>query len=113
MSKRKNTEKLEDQQEELLKAINELKETLNLDDEDMETIKDWGIAILVTGVSAFVIYQLIKRIFGQKEEEAQEDIPDSAQVADLLKQQLTLFLAGFAKKKLNKFLASKGLADED
>lgn len=109
MSKRKNTETLEDQKEELLKAIDELRETLNLDEEDMETIKDWGVAILVAGVSAFVIYQLIKKVFGKKEEEEESgsNEVDTSQVSQLLKQQLALFLTAYAKKKLSSFLESK------
>ncbi len=109
MSKRKNAEKLEDQKDELLKAIDELRETLNLDEEDMETIKDWGIAILVTGVSALVIYQLIKKLSGNKKDDEQEDDDhdeDTFHVPQLLKQQLALFLAAYAKKKLSSFLAS-------
>lgn len=109
MSKRKNTETLEDQKEELLNAIDELRENLNLDEEDMETIKDWGIAILVTGASALVIYQLIRKLFGKKEDEEEDDNhkTDKSQVSELLKQQLTMFLAAYAKKKLDSFLKSK------
>ncbi len=122
MAKRKTTDNLEDQKEKLFQAVDQLKESLNLNDEEMQKIKDWGIALLLTGVSVFVVYRLIGTVLGYKKDvpvmsaEPSSDkkhLRKSSPVSSILKEQLALILVAFAKQRLVRFLESKNLMDED
>lgn len=45
-------------------TVEKLRQQLNLSDEEVITIKEWGVALLVTGVSVWILYRLVRRIFG-------------------------------------------------
>lgn len=122
MAKKNTTESFEDQKEKLFDALEELQESLNLSDEEVQTVKDWGVTLLVTGVSVFVVYRAIKKLFGHKKNvpvmEAKSSsngthIEESSPVARMIKEQLALFLIAFIKQRLSQFLESKGLLHEE
>ncbi len=121
MAKKNATDTLENEKEKLLEALEHLKESLNLGDDEIRVIKEWGVALLVTGVSVFVVYQLIKKVFGYKKDvpviEAEPSssrtrIKESSPVSRMIKEQLALFLIAFVKQRLMKFLESKHILDE-
>lgn len=122
MAKKNTTESFEDQKEKLFEAFEDLKESLNLDDEEVRLVKEWGVALLVTGVSVFIVYQLIRKLLGYKkdvpvmEADPSSDryhIKESSPVSRMIKEQLALFLIAFIKQRLVRFLESKHLSDED
>ena len=43
--------------------VERLQERTNLTDEEVVTIKEWGVALLVTGVSVWILYRIVRRIF--------------------------------------------------
>ena len=45
-------------------TVEKLRKQLNLSDEEVITIKEWGVALLVTGVSAWILYRIVRKIFG-------------------------------------------------
>ena len=45
-------------------TVEKLRQQLNLSDEEVITIKEWGVAVLVTGVSVWILYRIVKKIFG-------------------------------------------------
>lgn len=122
MAKHNSTETLEDQKEKLFEAIDQLRESLNLNDEEMRLVKDWGVALLVTGVSVFVAYRIIRSLFGYKKDvpvigakrsSSKHHIKEAAPISIMIKEQLALFLIAFIKERLIKFLEEKGLLNEE
>lgn len=122
MAKHKSTETLEDQKEKLFEAIDQLKESLNLSDEDMEVVKEWGVTLLVTGVSVFVVYRIIRSLFGYKkgvpviEAKPSSDrhhIREASPISRMIKEQVALFLIAFIRQRLVAFLEAKGLLNEE
>lgn len=121
MAKKNTTESFEDQKEKLFEALEDLKESLNLDDEEIRLVKEWGVALLVTGVSVFIVYQMIRKLMGYEKDvpvmEAdpssdRDHIKESSPVSRMIKEQLALFLIAFIKQRLVKYLESKKLFDE-
>ncbi len=47
--------------------VERLQERANLTDEEVVTIKEWGVALLVTGVSVWILYRIVRKIFGSSE----------------------------------------------
>ena len=45
-------------------TVEKLREQLNLSDEELTTLKEWGVALLVTGVSVWILYRIVRNIFG-------------------------------------------------
>ena len=45
-------------------TVEKISQQLNLSEEEVITIKEWGVALLVTGVSAWLLYRLVRKIFG-------------------------------------------------
>ena len=45
-------------------TVAKLGKQLNLSEEEITTIKEWGVALLVTGVSAWILYRIVRKIFG-------------------------------------------------
>ena len=45
-------------------TVEKLRQQLNLSEEEVITIKEWGIALLITGVSAWVLYRIVRTILG-------------------------------------------------
>ena len=43
--------------------VEKLRQRLNLSDEEVVTIKEWGIALLVTGVSVWILYRIVRKLF--------------------------------------------------
>ncbi len=41
-----------------------LQQQTNLTDEEVITVKEWGVALLVTGVSVWILYRIVRKIFG-------------------------------------------------
>ena len=69
MPKKSATDKLDDQKEKLQEIIEKLADQYDISDEDLNKIKEWGIALLITGVSAYIIYRILQGIFGFDDEE--------------------------------------------
>jgi hypothetical protein len=44
--------------------VERLQQQINLTDEEVITIKEWGVALLVTGVSVWILYRIVRKIFG-------------------------------------------------
>ncbi len=44
--------------------VERLQQQTNLTDEEVITIKEWGVALLVTGVSVWILYRIVRKIFG-------------------------------------------------
>ena len=42
----------------------QLQQRFNLTDQEVITIKEWGLALLVTGVSAWVLYRIVRTVLG-------------------------------------------------
>ena len=45
-------------------TVEKIRRQLNLSDEEVITIKEWGVALLVTGVSVWILYRIVRKIFG-------------------------------------------------
>ena len=45
-------------------TVEKLRKQLNLSHEEATTIKEWGVALLVTGVSAWILYRIVRKLFG-------------------------------------------------
>ena len=45
-------------------TVEKLRQQLNLSEEEVITIKEWGIALLVTGVSVWILYRIVRTILG-------------------------------------------------
>ncbi len=43
--------------------VERLQQQTNLTDEEVITIKEWGVALLVTGVSVWILYRIVRKIF--------------------------------------------------
>ncbi|MGB3781150.1 MAG: hypothetical protein WA960_22485 [Tunicatimonas sp.] len=43
--------------------VERLQQQTNLTDEEVVTIKEWGVALLVTGVSVWILYRIVRKIF--------------------------------------------------
>ena len=43
--------------------VERLQQQTNLTDEEVTTIKEWGVALLVTGVSVWILYRIVRKIF--------------------------------------------------
>lgn len=44
--------------------VERLQDQTNLTDEEVVTIKEWGVALLVTGVSVWILYRIVRKLFG-------------------------------------------------
>lgn len=45
-------------------SIEKLRLRFNLSDQEVVTIKEWGIALLITGASVWVLYRIVRTILG-------------------------------------------------
>lgn len=45
-------------------TVEKLRQQLNLSEEEVITIKEWGVALLITGVSVWVLYRIVRTILG-------------------------------------------------
>ena len=45
-------------------TVEKLRLRFNLSDQEVVTIKEWGIALLITGVSVWVLYRIVRTILG-------------------------------------------------
>ena len=103
---------LEKQTEEIEKIGNEIKHTLKLDDGNSQQEKIIEI-IAVAGAAAFVLYGILKFLFGNKESgkkksSKREFFTKSNQkdsgFFDLIKDQLFIFLASFVQDTVKSYL---------
>ncbi|MEM9671893.1 MAG: hypothetical protein ACFB15_19700 [Cyclobacteriaceae bacterium] len=109
MAKHSATETFDAQREKIEEIIQKLAAQFDLDEDDLTTIKEWGIALLVTGVSVYIIYQLFQRMFGSDDdrdyrEEIEEEISDYADrtsaFIEMLKKQAALFAISLARRQI-------------
>ena len=122
MTTQSTSDTFEAQKEKLQEIVHKLAEQFNLSEEDITTAKEWGIALLVTGVSVFIVYRLFQRIFGVDKEvpvmEAEpesdpEHIERSSAMARMLKEQAALFLVAVARRQIMRFLQKNNIIDDD
>ena len=127
MPKKSATDTLEAQKEKLQEIINKLADQYDLSDEDLNTIKEWGIALLITGASAYIIYRILQGVFGfgddeeeieeepeMEEDEDEDDYDDPlGAITGLLKGQVGVFLVSLARRQITRFLRENNLLDED
>ncbi|MGB3588621.1 MAG: hypothetical protein WBA23_18885 [Tunicatimonas sp.] len=104
MAKHSAQDTFEAQKEKIQEIIEKLAVQFDLDEEDLGTIKEWGTALLVTGVSVYIVYQLIQRLLGSdQEEEEDDDIADrTSAFAEMLKKQAGLILLAVARSQLKR-----------
>jgi len=108
MAKHSATDTFEAQKEKIEEIIQKLAAQFDLDEEDLATIKEWGIALLVTGVSVYIVYQLFQRMFGSDDndyrEEIEEEFSDYADrtsaFVEMLKKQAALFAVSLARRQI-------------
>jgi adenylate kinase family enzyme len=109
MAKHSATDTFDAQREKIEEIIQKLAAQFDLDEDDLETIKEWGIALLVTGVSVYIVYQLFQRMFGSRDEkdyreEIEEEISDYADrtsaFIEMLKKQAVLFAISLARRQI-------------
>lgn len=123
MSKIKNTEQLDEQKEVLFDMIDSLRDTLDIDFEDLdiESVKDWGRSLLIAGAGAFVVYKVMSGIFGSRNVELEDDsavlkgikVKDDSVVARFVKEQAVIILLSLVRKWIKKYLRAKSIIDED
>lgn len=121
MTTHNGKEQLEDQKEKLFEAIADLQESLDLDEEDMQKIKEWGGALLVAGVSAYVIYRLLKSMSKGTSIEVEErkhrspkvKMKRESSVSRMLREQLVIILIAVFRKRIMRFLRENDIIDED
>ncbi|MEO0333490.1 MAG: hypothetical protein AAF223_17700 [Bacteroidota bacterium] len=107
MAKRSASDTFDAQKEKIQEIIEKLAVQFDLDEEDLTTIKEWGVALLVTGVSIYIIYQLVQRLVGSKEE-YEDDNDDygvadrTSALADMLKKQAAMLLVSVARSQIKR-----------
>ncbi len=101
MAKQSAYDTFDAQKEKIQEIIEKLATQFDLDEEDLGTIKEWGVALLVTGVSIYIIYQLVQRLLGSDDEyEEEDDIADrTSAFAEMLKKQAALVLVAVARSQ--------------
>lgn len=117
----KETESLEEQKEKLFEAIAHLQESLDLDDEDVQKIKDWGLGLLVAGISVYVIYKLLNSAFkgtsvdieSKKGHMPKVKMKRNTSISRMIKEQVVVILIAVFRKKIMEFLRENELIDED
>ncbi|WKN40922.1 hypothetical protein [Tunicatimonas pelagia] len=105
MAKHSAYDTFEAQKEKIQEIVEKLAAQFDLDEEDLTTVKEWGVALLVTGVSIYIIYQLIQRLLGSDEEyeEEEEDVADrTSAFTEMLKKQATLILIAVARSQIKR-----------
>lgn len=58
-------------------TVEKLRRQLNLSDEEVVTIKEWGVALLVTGVSVWILYRIVKKLFGSSKKTMKIEVAPS------------------------------------
>lgn len=117
----KDTEPLELQKEKLFEAIADLQESLDLGDEDVQKIKEWGVGLLVAGVSFYVIYKLLKSVFkgssleveNRKGHAPRVKMKRDTSISRMIKEQVVVILIAVFRKRIMEFLRENELIDED
>ncbi|MEM6844833.1 MAG: hypothetical protein AAF944_16555 [Bacteroidota bacterium] len=106
MAKNSSYDTFDAQKEKIQEIIEKLAVQFDLDEDDLTTIKEWGVALLVTVVSVYIIYQLVRRLIGSKEEDEEYEDPDVADrtsiLSDILKKQAALLLISVARSQLKR-----------
>ena len=104
MAKQTAYDTFDAQKEKIQEIIEKLAAQFDLDEEDLGTIKEWGVALLVTGVSVYIVYQMIQRLLGSDEvHEEEEDLSDrTSAFAEMLKKQAGLILLAVARSQIKR-----------
>jgi hypothetical protein len=120
MSKVENFDQLEEQKEALFNAIDDFKDSLNLDDLDLDKAKELVKPLLIAGVAAFVIYKLFSGIFGRKVSYQDDNAvlkniktKGDTKVSRFVKEQAVIVILALARKWIKKYLRANKLLDED
>ncbi len=121
MAKHNEMDELEDQKDKLFEVIADLQESLDLDEDDIQSIKEWGVKLLVAGVSAFVIFRLIKSMTHGSSVEVEErkgrspkvKMKRESSVSRLLKEQMVIILIAVFRKRIMRFLHDNNIIDMD
>ncbi|MFP4089996.1 MAG: hypothetical protein ACLFUB_09570 [Cyclobacteriaceae bacterium] len=121
MFKKKEQDSLEDQKEALFEAIDELRNSIDLEDLDLRKIQEWAIPLLVAVFSAYLAYKLLKDLFGTSNVEVHEGengrkkvkVKRDSSVSRLLKEQLLLILVAVLRKRVVRYLRENNFIDEE
>ncbi|WKN32274.1 hypothetical protein PZB74_02765 [Porifericola rhodea] len=118
----KETERLDEQKEILFDALASLQDSIDLDEEDIQKLKEWGAGLLVAGVSAYVVYKILKSAFKGRSLEFEErdnnplpkvKMKKESKVSRLIREQLIVILIAVFRKRIMQFLRDNNLIDED
>lgn len=55
-------------------TLKKLKQQLNLSDEEITTIKEWGVASLVTGISFWILFRIVQKLFGSSKKKVEINV---------------------------------------
>jgi len=123
MSKIDNMDQIEDQKEALFNLIDNLRDAFDIDLEDMDldNIKEWGRPLIIAGASAFVIYKVMNGLFGSRNVELDDDravlknfkVKEGSVISRFVKEQAVIILLSLVRKWIKKYLRAKSIIDED
>lgn len=123
MSKIDNMDQIEDQKEALFNLIDNLRDAFDIDLEDMDldNIKEWGRPLIIAGASAFVIYKVMNGLFGGRNVELDDDravlknfkVKEGSVISRFVKEQAVIILLSLVRKWIKKYLRAKSIIDED
>jgi hypothetical protein len=121
MTTHNGKDQLEDQKEKLFEVLADLQESLDLDEEDVEKLKEWGIKLLLVGVSAYLVFRLLKsfskgtsvEVEDRKGRSPRVKMKRESSVSRMLKEQLVIILIAVFRKRIMRFLRENDIIDED
>ncbi|WPP49430.1 hypothetical protein [Catalinimonas niigatensis] len=121
MATHKEKDQLEEQKEKLFEVISDLQESLDLDEEDVQKIKEWGAGLLIAGVSAYVLFKLFKsmskgtsiEVENRRHRSPKVKMKRESSVSRLLKEQIVVILIAVFRKRIMRFLRENDIIDED
>ena len=108
-------DRLEARKKQLNEAIERLRHRLNLNDSDTITAKEWGVALLVTGASVWVVLRVLMKVLGiggrRKKEviiqtevaryEPAQELTERFPMSSFTREELNLALLGLVKKQVD------------
>ncbi len=121
MFKSDNQDQIEESKEAIFDLIDEMKESLDLENLDTDTLKEWGRSLLIAGVAAFVIYKVMNALLGGRKVELEDDkavikdiqVKDDSVISRFVKEQFVIILLSMVRKWIKQYLKAKSLVDED
>jgi hypothetical protein len=121
MFKKKEKDPIEEQKEALFETIDELRDSLDLDDLDLKKLQEWGVPLLVAVLAAYLAFQLLKSLFGSSDVSVFDDedgrkkvkVKKESSVSRLIREQLLLILVAVLRKRVVRYLRDNNFIDEE